>query len=373
MLLAGCVLVPEPKLPPEVARKQALPQHQLDGIQHEGREFSYRGYRDSDVVVTPSKNWYYGGADWRSGPGSVMRGTEEEIVAAATAMVGGMANASDARRTGTQRTQLEQRAIERLTLIGMYARAENLGPYYKPKPVRKIMGATSQFDVNAVQQALQSLDPDFVPVIDKQTVDLNTPIPEVRFETGKANLTAGTLDELSLFGGLFRGKSNLIIVGGFTDDQGNMGINRPLSIERAKVTAQAIRAGGAPDDALLLYGKPQCCYRSGNSTEAGRAENRRSEIRIGGFYTKAPALSPSEVGMAIAIIMKSVDGDANAPIRVYGAADSESAAQSIAQQTATMLRKSSVGMRNVVVGELAYSQTPELVFEVTGNFGVINE
>lgn len=68
-------------------------------------------------------------------------------------------------------------------------------------------------------------------------------------------------------------------LGGHTDNTGNQTINQTLSLERAQAVKQALRARGVPGDALTTVGYGQTRPIADNSTQTGRAANRRTTIQ----------------------------------------------------------------------------------------------
>ncbi len=71
-----------------------------------------------------------------------------------------------------------------------------------------------------------------------------------------------------------------IIVSGHTDSTGNDSINEPLSRNRASAVSAYLISGGISSSRITSVGYGSRMPIASNSTEAGRAENRRVEIKI---------------------------------------------------------------------------------------------
>ena len=115
------------------------------------------------------------------------------------------------------------------------------------------------------------------------------PTPEERvlnlkyvfFETGSANLTALSKYELDNLVAAMKERSTLTIeVGGHTDNTGNADTNQTLSQQRAEVVAQYLLNAGIDVDRVTSAGYGQDKPRDTNDTDEGRANNRRTEIKI---------------------------------------------------------------------------------------------
>lgn len=71
-----------------------------------------------------------------------------------------------------------------------------------------------------------------------------------------------------------------ITVIGHTDNTGNDAINNPLSANRAKAVADYLVSQGVAADAVNSRGAGSAEPVAGNDTEEGRAQNRRTEIKV---------------------------------------------------------------------------------------------
>jgi len=115
------------------------------------------------------------------------------------------------------------------------------------------------------------------------------PTPEERilnlkyvfFETGSANLTPLSKYELDNLVAAMQERGTLTIeVGGHTDNTGNVDANQTLSQQRAEVVAQYLLNAGIDVSRVTSVGYGQDQPRDTNDTEEGRANNRRTEIKI---------------------------------------------------------------------------------------------
>ena len=76
-------------------------------------------------------------------------------------------------------------------------------------------------------------------------------------------------------------KGSAVSIGGHTDDVGTPANNLTLSQARAQAVAVAVKQA-RPDLVLTVKGFGEGTPVAGNSTDAGRSENRRVEIRFTG-------------------------------------------------------------------------------------------
>ena len=106
-------------------------------------------------------------------------------------------------------------------------------------------------------------------------------LDDVNFETGKADLKPESfpvLDELVAF--LTRKDDERIEIGGHTDNVGKPAANITLSMERAKSVMAYIISKGIDANRLTAKGYGSSVPVESNATAAGRAINRRTEVKI---------------------------------------------------------------------------------------------
>ena len=71
-----------------------------------------------------------------------------------------------------------------------------------------------------------------------------------------------------------------LLVLGFTDSLGAFNTNMSLSVERADAVAELLRGGLADPLRVSVEGRGETDPIADNSTEEGRAKNRRVEIKL---------------------------------------------------------------------------------------------
>ncbi len=104
----------------------------------------------------------------------------------------------------------------------------------------------------------------------------------LRFETGSANLTVSSQDIIRQAADAIEGApaGTRVEVGGHTDSQGDATSNQLLSEQRARAVADALIAAGVPAERLASRGFGSNRPVGDNSTDAGRAANRRIEYEV---------------------------------------------------------------------------------------------
>lgn len=106
-------------------------------------------------------------------------------------------------------------------------------------------------------------------------------LDDVNFETGKADLKIESfpvLDELVAL--LTRKDDERIEIGGHTDNVGNPAANILLSMERAKTVMAYIITKGIDANRLTAKGYGSSMPVASNATAAGKAQNRRTEVKL---------------------------------------------------------------------------------------------
>ncbi len=106
-------------------------------------------------------------------------------------------------------------------------------------------------------------------------------LEDVNFETGKADLKIESfpvLDELVAY--LNRKDDERIEIGGHTDNVGKPAANILLSMERAKTVMAYIITKGIDANRLTAKGYGSAVPVASNATAAGKAQNRRTEVKI---------------------------------------------------------------------------------------------
>ena len=101
------------------------------------------------------------------------------------------------------------------------------------------------------------------------------------FDFGKATLQESSfavLDDLVAY--LKRKEDDRIEIGGHTDNVGNAASNLKLSLDRANTVRDYLIGKGVDPARLTAKGYGMTQPVAENKTEAGRAENRRTEVTI---------------------------------------------------------------------------------------------
>jgi outer membrane protein OmpA-like peptidoglycan-associated protein len=118
-----------------------------------------------------------------------------------------------------------------------------------------------------------------------QTPDnqLKLDIPsDISFDTGRADIKPNLRPILDQFAsGLASQPNTEVRIIGHTDSTGSDAVNDPLSLNRAQAAKQYLTARGVDPNRVMIAGRGKHEPVADNSTEAGRARNRRVEIFLG--------------------------------------------------------------------------------------------
>ena len=107
---------------------------------------------------------------------------------------------------------------------------------------------------------------------------LNIP-SDISFDTGRADIKPSLRPILDQFAsGLNQQPSMEVRIIGHTDNTGSDAVNDPLSMQRAASARDYLAARGVDARRILVNGRGEREPIADNSTEAGRAKNRRVEI-----------------------------------------------------------------------------------------------
>ena len=117
---------------------------------------------------------------------------------------------------------------------------------------------------------------------DAATGALNLVMPgNITFATDSSNIApqfTGTLSDVA--GVLKQYDKTTIVVEGHTDSTGAASYNQNLSVQRASSVANYLSSMGVASNRLQVMGMGESQPIASNDTEAGKAQNRRVEIRI---------------------------------------------------------------------------------------------
>ena len=101
----------------------------------------------------------------------------------------------------------------------------------------------------------------------------------IHFDTGKATIQPDSEKSLAEIAKLLLQNTDLKLrVEGHTDNQGNAAANQALSEKRAQAVVAWLIAHGTPSGRLTAAGRGQTQPVADNSSEDGRAKNRRVEL-----------------------------------------------------------------------------------------------
>ncbi|WP_280152360.1 OmpA family protein [Piscinibacter sp. XHJ-5] len=119
-----------------------------------------------------------------------------------------------------------------------------------------------------------------------QDNQLKVNIPnDISFDTGSATIKPQLRSVLDPFAASLKDDPNArIAIIGHTDSTGSDAVNNPLSVERAQSVRDYLAARGVSPTRVETAGRGEHEPIADNSTEAGRAKNRRVEI-----YLREPA------------------------------------------------------------------------------------
>lgn len=109
----------------------------------------------------------------------------------------------------------------------------------------------------------------------------NFVLEDCNFETGKANLEESSyvvLDELVAY--LIRKDDERVEVGGHTDNVGTAANNLKLSTERANTVRAYLLTKGIDPSRVTAKGYGMTMPVASNATAEGKAQNRRTEVKI---------------------------------------------------------------------------------------------
>lgn len=131
----------------------------------------------------------------------------------------------------------------------------------------------------AMEQAAQGTGVDVTRTADNQ-LKVNIP-SDVSFDTGSATIKPQMRAVLDPFAASLKDdpKAQLKIVG-HTDSTGSEALNNPLSVQRAQSVRDYLSSRGVVSTRVLTEGRGEREPVSDNTTDAGRAKNRRVEILL---------------------------------------------------------------------------------------------
>ena len=105
-------------------------------------------------------------------------------------------------------------------------------------------------------------------------------IEDIFYASGSADINRASLLLLDLFAEYLLDTDLTVEIGGHTDDIGSESDNLSLSKRRATAVRQHLVAAGVPQDHITAKGYGESRPKTSNTTEAGRARNRRTEFKV---------------------------------------------------------------------------------------------
>ena len=134
-----------------------------------------------------------------------------------------------------------------------------------------------------------------IAVTQTQDNQLKLDIPsDISFDTGRADIKPNLRPILDQFAQGLGQQPNLeVTIIGHTDSTGSDAINNPLSVARANSVRDYIATRGVDTRRIRTDGRGSREPVDSNSTEAGRAHNRRVEIFLAELAPAAPAPQPA--------------------------------------------------------------------------------
>ncbi len=132
-----------------------------------------------------------------------------------------------------------------------------------------------------VEQSYTQLSP-YLKDIALQKADIGTVVVlnNIFFDFNRSDLHPTSYVELDRLVDYLKHNQVRIEIGGHTDDQGTHEYNDKLSTERARAVYDYLIAQGIPTEQLTYHGYGKRNPIADNSTEEGRAINRRTEFKV---------------------------------------------------------------------------------------------
>lgn len=122
-----------------------------------------------------------------------------------------------------------------------------------------------------------------VSVVQTSDNQLRLDVPsDLSFDTGRADIKPNMRPILDQFAnGLSSQQNTEVRIVGHTDSTGSDELNNRLSLDRAEATRQYLAARGVDPRRIVIAGVGERQPVADNSSDAGRARNRRVEIFLG--------------------------------------------------------------------------------------------
>ncbi|MCH8903543.1 MAG: OmpA family protein [Bacteroidetes bacterium] len=113
------------------------------------------------------------------------------------------------------------------------------------------------------------------------TVFSMTYLLDIHFETDESTLLSNSYPALESFLDTMKSNPDMVVeIGGHTDDVGSFAYNQTLSAKRANAVKTYFTSNGIHNSRITSKGYGNTQPVANNSTEEGRKQNRRTEVRI---------------------------------------------------------------------------------------------
>lgn len=139
-------------------------------------------------------------------------------------------------------------------------------------------GAEIQVSASGIEKGLVGFIQDASKAVDKTTW---FEFDRLNFKTGSAELESSSAAQVANIAAILKAFPAVTLkIGGYTDNVGDAAKNMKLSADRANAAVAAIVAQGIAADRLSAEGYGDTQPVADNSTEEGRAKNRRTAARV---------------------------------------------------------------------------------------------
>lgn len=162
------------------------------------------------------------------------------------------------------------------SLTGRYAVSmEAKGPYWIDIEARGYFFANDAMSFGADRNAVRNY------TLKKMKAGVKITLENILFETGSAKLKKSSFEPLDKFAELLRKNPEIRIeVSGHTDNVGKAEVNKRLSRARAKSVRDYLEKQGVEAERMDYAGYGMEQPVESNKTKAGRAKNRRVEVKV---------------------------------------------------------------------------------------------